>query len=122
MFAPATDSARWAFHSSATRDQAHVEVHPTARLVINDFELLREAARAGLGIASLPEVLCKEDLTRGRLRAVLAPWCTEETPLHAVYPSARHLSPKVIAFVDLVRELFPSVARHAASTGARRTG
>jgi DNA-binding transcriptional LysR family regulator len=43
----------------------------------------------------------------------LPKWCAEETPVHAVYPSARHLSPKVIAFVELVRERFAGLGRRA---------
>jgi DNA-binding transcriptional LysR family regulator len=91
-----------------------VDVTAPARLAVNDFDLLREAARSGLGIASLPEFLCTEDIARGRLRAVLPKWCTEETPVHALYPSSRHLTPKVITFVELVRERFSAFSRRAA--------
>jgi DNA-binding transcriptional LysR family regulator len=33
----------------------------------------------------------------------LSDWCSVATPVHAVYPSTRHLSPKVVAFYELVR-------------------
>ena len=100
VFAAAPARAHWTLRSKGRS----VKVAAPARLVVNDFDLLREAARSGLGIASLPAFLCREDVARGRLRPVLPAWCTEETPLHAVYPSTRHLSPTVIAFVELVRE------------------
>ncbi|MDB4968823.1 MAG: Transcriptional regulator, LysR family [Myxococcales bacterium] len=109
VFAAAPSPARWTLR----RDGKSVKVSTPARLVVNDFELLREAARSGLGIATLPEYLCKEDFARGRLRAVLPAWCTEETPIHAVYPTTRHLSPKVIAFVDVVRARFSLLTRRA---------
>lgn len=105
VFAAAPSPAHWTLRSQGKS----VEVVAPARLVVNDFELLREATASGLGIAALPEFLCAEDFARGRLEPVLERWCTEETPVHALYPSTRHLSPKVIAFVELVRERFAGV-------------
>jgi DNA-binding transcriptional LysR family regulator len=74
------------------------------RLVVNDYEMLRAVARAGFGIALLPEHLCAEDLREGRLVPVLEGWAAPEVPVFALYPSARHLSPTVMALLDLVRE------------------
>jgi DNA-binding transcriptional LysR family regulator len=80
------------------------EVRVVPRLMVNDFEIMRAAALAGVGIAWMAEFACAEDLRKGRLRHVLPEWCAAEAPLHAVYPTSRHLSPKVAAFIDLVRE------------------
>ncbi|XXF78257.1 LysR family transcriptional regulator [Myxococcaceae bacterium GXIMD 01537] len=81
-----------------------VEVAAPTRLVVNDYGMLREVARSGVGVALLPDYLCAEDLKAGRLRRVLEGWTAPEVPIHAVYPSARHLSPKVIALLELLRE------------------
>jgi DNA-binding transcriptional LysR family regulator len=78
------------------------EVRVTPRLTANDFEVLRDATVAGAGIACLPEVLCAVDVHKGRLRRVLPDWSSAEVPVHALYSRARHLSPKVAAFLDLV--------------------
>lgn len=78
-----------------------VDVKP--RLIVNDFDLLSEAARAGLGVAKLPLFRCADDLRAKALRRVLPEWLCPEIPLHAVYPSTRHLSPKVKAFIDHLR-------------------
>jgi DNA-binding transcriptional LysR family regulator len=102
VFAAAPAPVQWTLRSQGRA----VKVAAHARLAGNDFELLREAARTGLGIASLPEYLCTDDFARGRLRPVLGKWCTDVTPVHAVYPTTRHLSPKVITFVELVRSWF----------------
>ncbi len=69
-----------------------------------------DAARAGIGIAWLPEHLLTADLLRGRLKRVLIDWSSPETPVHAVYPTARHLSPKVSAFVEVLRKEFSATA------------
>jgi DNA-binding transcriptional LysR family regulator len=70
------------------------------RLVANDFELLHGAAKDGLGVAVLPFSRIAPDLDAGRLVRVLSEWSAMAFPIHAVYPSTRHLSPKVRAFVD----------------------
>jgi DNA-binding transcriptional LysR family regulator len=101
-FAPGATPNLWTLHAGGKK----VEVRVTSRLNVNDFEMIRDAARAAIGIAWMPEVLCAEDLRTGRLRQVLADWCSAETPVQALYPTARHLSPKVVAFIELVREKF----------------
>ena len=82
------------------------EVHLSPRLTVNDFEMMGDAARAGLGIAFMPEFVCAADLRAGRLKQVLPAWCSAEAPVQALYPTARHLSPKVASFIELTRERF----------------
>ena len=81
---------------------AEIRIEP--RLAVNDFDWMLEAARAGLGIAWMPRFVCAKDLRAGRLEPLLSAWCSTETPVHALYPTARHLSPKIVAFCDLVRK------------------
>jgi DNA-binding transcriptional LysR family regulator len=64
-----------------------------------------------LGIAWIAEYVAAADVRAGRLRQVLRDWCSAQTPIHAVYPTARHLSPKVVAFVELLRERFAQRGR-----------
>lgn len=66
---------------------------------------MREAALAGAGIAMLPAFRCAADIRAGRLHRVLDGWCSGGIQLSALYPSARHLAPKVKAFLDLLRDL-----------------
>lgn len=82
------------------------EVRVSPRLAVNDFEMMLDAARAGVGVAWVLDFLAARDLREGRLVAVLPDWCSPETPVHAVYPTARHLSPKVVRFVETLRERF----------------
>jgi DNA-binding transcriptional LysR family regulator len=81
---------------------AHVE--PPARLMVNDFDLVRAAALAGLGLALLPAYLCLDDLGGKRLERVLRDWEAPSVPIHIVYPSARYISPKVKTFVDHLQQ------------------
>ncbi|HEY3494224.1 MAG TPA: LysR family transcriptional regulator [Polyangiaceae bacterium] len=96
-FAP--EGSTWDLRFGAK--SAQITVAP--RLVVNDFEMLRSVARAGFGIALLPEHLAAEDLRTGRLVPILRDWSAPPVPIFALYPSARHLAPPVVAFLDLLQ-------------------
>jgi DNA-binding transcriptional LysR family regulator len=42
----------------------------------------------------------------GRLRRVLPDWNTPHLPIHAVYPTRRHLSAKVQAMASFLKDWF----------------
>lgn len=98
-FGARTVPSIWALY--AADRQAEVRVSP--RLAVNDLELMREAACSGIGIAWMPKYICAKELRSGRLHQILPDWCSAAVPVHAIYPSARHLSPKVLAFVEFLR-------------------
>ncbi len=98
VFAP--EGSTWDLRFGAKA--ARVTVAP--RLVVNDFEMLRVVARAGFGIALLPEHLLADDLASRRLVPVLRDWSAPPVPVFAVYPSARHLAPPVVAFLELLQK------------------
>src|SRR5690606_20558800 len=81
-----------------------VEVTVQPRLVVNDYDVLHEVVREGLGFGLLPGYQCVEDLASGRLVRVLEPWAVPDLPVAAHYPSSRHPSPKLTAFLELLRE------------------
>ena len=85
--------------------------HRVARVrhtVINDLQVVREAARAGMGIAILPADLVADDLSTGALVAVLDEYDPLEVPLYAVYPDRRFLPASVVAFIQHVQAAFAS--------------
>lgn len=69
-----------------------------ARLAVNNSFAARAAAEAGLGIALLPETIGR---LAPALKRVLPRVEGPRVPYSAVFPSARYLTPKVRAFVDL---------------------
>lgn len=79
-----------------------VGVHGTLRL--NNTEAIRDAALAGLGIVQLGAFLVGQDIRQGRLVPVLESLCRGEPPISAVYPTRRHVSPKVRRFVEALRQ------------------
>jgi DNA-binding transcriptional LysR family regulator len=61
-------------------------------------------AVAGLGVAQLPVLVADAAVRAGQLRGVLTDWALPTVPVHAVFASARYLTPKTRAFIDLAVE------------------
>jgi DNA-binding transcriptional LysR family regulator len=70
--------------------------------------MLTALAVAGLGIVLEPDFIVAPEIRAGRLRPLLPQFAPPRTPIAAVYPSRRHLSPKVRAFVDFLADRFSS--------------
>lgn len=79
-------------------------VNPVIRM--SGMIMVRDAVRAGAGIARLPISLVSQDIDSGRL----VHWGDADLPeiaLWTLYPSRRLLSSRVSAFLDHLRESFP---------------
>ena len=74
------------------------------RLKASNVFVVRDAAIAGLGVARLPKVVAADGVASGKLKSVLPIWTFAAVPVHAVFASARYLTPKVRAFIDLAVE------------------
>jgi DNA-binding transcriptional LysR family regulator len=78
-------------------------------LSLSSMIMVRDAVRAGAGVARLPISLVGRDLTLGRL----VEWGDAGAPeivLWALYPSRRLLSARVSAFLDHLKAAFPTGA------------
>lgn len=89
----------------------NVEIRVTARFTVNDPDIVIDVARAGAGIAAAPAFTFTEDFAAGKLREVLPAWSLPSAPLHVLFPTARHLSPKVSVFADLVMKSLADLNR-----------
>lgn len=84
-------------------------VQPDPVLRLSSLVMIRAAVRAGVGAGLLPVSLVARDLTAGTL-AHLGDMVGPETALWTLYPSRRLLSPRVSAFLDYLKEIFPTGA------------
>lgn len=75
-----------------------------AALTCNNMEALRAAAISGLGIAYMPDFLAQDAIASGALRTVLDEYLVDPGQFSILWPSSRHLSPKLRVFVDFVCE------------------
>jgi DNA-binding transcriptional LysR family regulator len=97
-------------------EQAGVEIELPKTAVASTLEPLIYMAEQGLGIAYLPDFAIGRQLREGLLVTVLDDYTDRSGPLRVLWPSSRHLAPKVRAFVDfLAANLIPSVEGKADS-------
>ncbi len=102
VYTYASHGATWRFGGG----DGEQEVRVSGSLVANNGDALTAAALAGQGIILQPTFIVGEALRDGRLLPVLPDWRLPDYNMYAVYPSARHLSPKVRRFVDFLAARF----------------
>ncbi len=98
----------------------HIEVAGNASA--NNADTLLQLALVGVGVIRLSDVIVGAALREGRLVPLLQDvHHSEPLPLHAVYPSGRHRSPKVAAMVEFLVQRFASAPWRVAAKkrGAR---
>lgn len=88
----------------ANRNKEEVTVSVQPRVATGDFGVLVAAARAGIGIALLPQPNCAKELEAGTLVRVLDGWDVAGGILHLVFPSRRGMLPSVRAVIDFLAE------------------
>lgn len=102
---PIEPPAAWPVTTPAGRSQ----IRAAPVLSLSSMIMVRDAVLAGAGIASLPISLVSRDLASGRLR-----WLGDvegpEIVLWTLYPSRRLLNARVSAFLESLREAFPTGA------------
>jgi DNA-binding transcriptional LysR family regulator len=96
--------------AAAVAAEAAVTVRVKPRLWSNSGDTCCAVARSGAGIVLKPHFLVADDLSRGTLVALLPGWRAPELGIHAVYPSRRHLAPKVRLLVDFLASELGSTA------------
>jgi DNA-binding transcriptional LysR family regulator len=74
---------------------------PTA-MTLNNIEAVLRAAIAGLGIACLPDFIAAEALHDGRLVAALPGLQPAQGAFWLLWPTSRHMLPKLRALVDFL--------------------
>lgn len=74
------------------------------RFRANNIFALRDMAVMGHGVARLPWLVGRREVELGHLEVVLPDWQLPSTPVHAIFASARYLTPKVRVFIDLAVE------------------
>lgn len=103
IYAYAASGTTWRFTGP---DGRAVSVAVGGALVANNGDALHEAALCGAGVALQPTFIVGDALRRGSMVRLLPEWRLPELAIAAVYPSSRHLAPKVRGFVDFLGERF----------------
>lgn len=78
-----------------------------ASMICNTTEVLIDVARAGLGIACLPDFMVRRAIAAGELIVVLKDYTQHQGVFRILWPSSRYQTPKLRAFIDFMsRHLF----------------
>ncbi|QEM90105.1 LysR family transcriptional regulator [Kosakonia radicincitans] len=82
------------------KEHGRITLNGSNHVRFDSGDAIRTAAIAGLGIGYLPSFMIDRDIVEGRLVQLLPATQGEEIAIHAIYPSRRHLSLRVRAFID----------------------
>lgn len=113
-------SMSWKLTSGSGEERT---VEPRGAISADDISFMKKAVLAGGGIALLPTFFVAREEEAGKLVRVLPDWrLNGGSGLHVVYPSARYVPQRVVAFRDyLVQELAKITSRcEAIRLGGRR--
>ena len=92
---------RWEFE----RAGQELTIDAIGPVVLDDEDMMVEAAAQGLGIAYVANWAAEAALAEGRLRTVLSAWMHGSEAVAVYYPGHRAVPPALRAFLDVVRDV-----------------
>ncbi|KUO60053.1 MAG: hypothetical protein APF80_08030 [Alphaproteobacteria bacterium BRH_c36] len=111
------DICHWPFRRKSADRSARV----SGRMRSNDVELLRRAARDGLGLVRLSAAHVEDDVKAGYLVPVLTEFDTSgENAVWAIFPKTKHMLPRLRAFLDFLSDWLKEPVRKKAKTDLGR--
>jgi DNA-binding transcriptional LysR family regulator len=106
-----TPDGYWLFDSTDQSGKC-IKMRVLGNWTSEDGANLLVAAKAGIGIAQLPDFYVQHAVHAGELIKLAAPsWSHYHRDVWVVYPHARHLSTKVRLFIDFLVEYLRSLHR-----------
>ncbi|GGC96161.1 LysR family transcriptional regulator [Undibacterium terreum] len=75
-------------------------VRVTPRLTVNDVDAMLFAVRSGRGLGRPLSYQAADDIAKGTLVRLMPDWENDAVPVSLVVSSARHMAPKLRAFMD----------------------
>jgi len=107
LYAYSDSVKQWAFENKhGTKQQVQVK----GALYANNGNLIGDALINDMGIACLPTFIIGDAIRKGTAKIILDDWRPTPQDIALLYPSSRHLSAKVRAFIDLATEHFKPIA------------
>lgn len=102
---------KWAWHVNCGDESRTVAFEP--RFTTTHLSALIAATRQGIGVASLPLVVCKDDFASGRLVRILEEWHPAPVSIYAIFPNRRSLSTAASHFLDMIIRQVPEILDRA---------
>ncbi len=98
--------------------EAFWEGVPPGQVTANSPEFLIRLARAGAGIAAVPDYFTQPDVRHGTLRRVLPDWCLPTQTASAVFPGRKLMPAKTRVFIDMLQAALGGVPTVSAAQSA----
>jgi DNA-binding transcriptional LysR family regulator len=98
MFTQGSSPTHWPFEGK----DGKVSIPIRGRFRSDSGEGVREAVVSGYGIGLLPAWYFRDEIREGSVKILLPDWQVPGAPVHLIYPSRRHLSPRVRAVMDFL--------------------
>ncbi|MCP3871067.1 MAG: LysR family transcriptional regulator [Gammaproteobacteria bacterium] len=89
-----------------TGSEGDTMVDLNSRISINNLNTIKGVCLQGSAIGMLPGALAREVLDAGLLISLLDDWVLQQAGVYVIYPSPRHLTPKVRSFIDFLDHYF----------------
>lgn len=90
---------KWKFE---TLDGHHIQVEVPATIVCNNAEMQLAMVLKDKGVCRLPEFYMEDELKNNKVVVLFNDYKKDIIDIYALYPSRKHLSPKVRKFIDLL--------------------
>lgn len=90
---------KWQFHHQSKPDET---ITVNTKLLCNNAAMELAMVEAGHGICLLPEFVIEQSLKEDKLTLLFRDYIAPQIDVYAIYPSRKHLSPKVRRFIDLL--------------------
>jgi DNA-binding transcriptional LysR family regulator len=98
IFTQGSSPTHWTFEGK----DGKVGVPVRGRFRSDNGEGVREGVINGYGIGMLPAWYFRDEIKDGKVQILLPEWQVPGIPVHLIYPSRRHLSPRVRAVMDFL--------------------
>jgi len=102
MFTQGASPTHWTFEGP----DGKISIPIRGRFRSDSGEGVREAVVSGYGIGLLPSWYFRDEIEQGSVRILLKEWQVPGVPVHMIYPSRRHLSPRIRAVMDFLTREF----------------
>ncbi|MBL4828516.1 MAG: substrate binding domain-containing protein [Aliivibrio sp.] len=95
-----------------TQANKSVKLDLPYRLRVNTITACKSACLDGLGVASLPEFMCREHIKNGSLIELLSDWQQQQVAISLVYQQRKLIPKRLRAFIEHVLERFNHSHHH----------
>jgi DNA-binding transcriptional LysR family regulator len=109
LFAYLSTGNEWTF----TGPDGEIRVRVQGNFRANNGHAIREALLADAGVALTPDWLIHDKVKNGEVVVLLPEFANPPLEINAVYPSGRHVSAKVRAFVEFLQTEFKAIPAFA---------